>query len=271
MTVTIHPSALVDKAAQIGMGVEIGPFCVVGAHVKLADGVKLRSHVVVDGHTTIGQKTEVFPFAALGLPPQDKKYRGEPTTLAIGSNCVIREHSTIHLGTATGTSHTEVGDEVLFMVNSHIAHDCRIGKGVILANNATLGGHVEIGDYAILGGNSAVHQFVRIGAMAMIGGMSGVEHDVIPFGLATGDRARLNGLNLVGLKRRGLSHGQIHALRDAYRRIFDGDGLRSERIARLKQDYAADQMVMQLVDFAAAESHRPLCVPRSQTSAAEND
>ncbi|MDI9409740.1 MAG: acyl-ACP--UDP-N-acetylglucosamine O-acyltransferase [Candidatus Pacebacteria bacterium] len=271
MTIKLHPTALVNQGAKLGEGVEIGPFCIVGPSVTLGNGVKLRSHVVVDGHTTIGKNTEVFPFAAIGLPPQDKKYKGEPTTLSIGANCVIREHCTIHIGTATGTGHTEVGDEVLFMVNSHIAHDCRIGKGVILANNATLGGHVELGDFVILGGNSAVHQFVRIGAMAMIGGMSGVEHDVIPFGLATGDRARLNGLNLIGLKRRGLAHSQIHALRDAYRRIFNGEGLRIDRIAKLRLDYGADAMVMQMVDFAAFESHRPLCVPMVSPSAAEHD
>ncbi|MCX8501407.1 MAG: acyl-ACP--UDP-N-acetylglucosamine O-acyltransferase [Alphaproteobacteria bacterium] len=271
MTVTIHPTALVDPKASLGPGTVVGAFCVVGPFVVLGDSVHLRSHVVIEGHTTIGSGCEIFPFAALGLPPQDKKYRGEPTTLAIGSNCVIREHSTLHLGTATGTGHTAVGDGVLFMVNSHIAHDCRIGDGVIMANNATLGGHVEVGDFAILGGNCAVHQFVRIGTMAMIGGMTGVEHDVIPFGLATGDRARLNGLNLVGLKRRGLAHRQIHALREAYRQIFSSDGLRSERLERLRRDFAADPLVMQMIEFAEQESHRPLCQPRHLGTAAQHD
>jgi acyl-ACP--UDP-N-acetylglucosamine O-acyltransferase len=219
MTAAIHPSAVVDPAATLGQGVRIGPFCVVGPDVILGDGVELVSHVCVAGVTTIGARTKVWPFASLGHQPQDLKYRGERTRLEIGADNMIREHVTMNPGTAQGGDVTRVGDHGLYMVGVHVGHDCIVGDHVILANNATLGGHVEVGDHAVLGGISAVHQKVRIGAGAMVGGMTGVEKDVIPYGLAIGDRARLAGLNLVGLKRRGVPHEEIHTVRAAYRAI----------------------------------------------------
>ena len=262
MTNTIHPTAIVHPSAKIGEGTVIGPYSIVGEKVTLGARVRLHSHVVVDGICTIGDGTEIYPFSTIGLAPQDKKYRGEATSLAIGSNCIIREHCTFHTGTVTGNGHTQVGNDGLFMVNCHIAHDCRIGNGVILANNATLGGHVEIGDFVIIGGVSAVHQFVRIGAYAMIGGMSGIEADIIPYGIAMGDRARLQGLNLVGLKRRGYSHSAIKEIRRAYNEIFDPDRLMPDKITSVRQNFADNREVMTIVEFIAAESHRNISQPR---------
>ena len=201
----IHPTAVIEDGAELGANVEVGPYSIVGAEVSLGDGVRLHSHVVVGGQTTIGPGTEIFPFASIGLAPQDLKYAGEKSTLTIGARVRIREHVTMNPGTEGGGLITSVGDDCLFMVGSHVAHDCIVGNNVILANNATIAGHVQVGDFAILGGLSAVHQFVRIGAHSMIGGMSGIEQDLIPYGSAMGERARLRGLNLVGIKRRDYS------------------------------------------------------------------
>ena len=205
MTKKIHPSAVVSSKAQIGDNVEIGPFCVVGDDVKIGEGTILKSHVVVEGDTVIGKNNIIFPFASIGLEPQDLKFKGEKSRVEIGDNNKIREHVTIHLGTQDGAMVTKIGSNCLLMVGVHIAHDCVVGNHVIFANNATLAGHVEVGDHVVIGGLSAVHQFVRIGAGAMIGGMSGVESDVFPNGLVMGERASLAGLNLVGLKRREIS------------------------------------------------------------------
>ena len=204
----IHPTAIVEPGARLGEGVVIGPYCCVGGKVELGDGVRLHSHVVVAGKTTIGPNTQIYPFASIGHPPQDLKYKGEESELVIGANNVIREHATMNPGTAGGGLITRIGDNCLFMVGAHVAHDCDIASNVILANNATLAGHVAVDEFAILGGLSAIHQFCRIGRHAMIGGMSGVENDVIPYGSVTGNRARLEGLNIVGLRRRGFSLGQ---------------------------------------------------------------
>lgn len=263
----IHPTAIVESGASIGTDVVIGPYCCVGANVQLGDRVRLESHVVVTGRTKIGADTRVYPFASIGHPPQDLKYKGEPSTLEIGCSNVVREHVTMNPGTEGGGMVTRVGDECLFMVGCHVAHDCRIGNHVIMANNATLGGHVEIGDFAVLGGLSAVHQFVRIGRHAMIGGMSGVEQDVIPYGSVMGDRARLSGLNIVGLKRRGFSRENIHALRTAYRLLFAQEGAITERLDDVVEMYAANETVMEIVAFMRAASARGVCQPKTGNAA----
>jgi UDP-N-acetylglucosamine acyltransferase len=259
----IHPTAIVEPGASIGADVVIGPYCCVGGEAELADRVQLHSHVVVTGRTKVGPDTHIFPFASIGHPPQDLKYKGEPSTLEIGRNNVIREHVTMNPGTEGGGMITRVGDDCLFMVGSHVAHDCRIGNHVIMANNATLGGHVEIGDFAILGGLSAVHQFVRIGRHAMIGGMSGVEQDVIPYGSVMGDRARLSGLNIVGLKRRGFTRENIHALRTAYRLLFAQEGAITERLDDVVEMFEGNETVMEIVAFMRAASSRGVCQPKS--------
>ncbi len=259
----IHPTAVIEAGAELGENVEIGPYCVIGPHVVLGDGVRLNSHVVIGGRTRVGVNTAIYPFAAIGHIPQDLKYDNEPSELMIGANNVIREHATLHPGTAGGGMATRVGDNCLFMVGAHVAHDCRIGDGVIMANNATLGGHVTVGECAIIGGLAAVHQYVRIGRHSMIGGMSGVEHDVIPYGSAMGDRARLTGLNIVGLKRRGFDRDVIHALRTAYRLLFASEGTLVERIEDVVKLYDAYPCVTEITDFMrGANSSRTVLQPR---------
>jgi UDP-N-acetylglucosamine acyltransferase len=262
--VTIHPTAIVHPRAGLGTGVEIGPYCVIGPDVTLGDRVHLVGHVVVDGRTMVGAETVVYPFASLGQPPQDLKYKGEPSTLQIGQRNRIREQVTMNPGTEGGGMVTRIGNDGLFMVGAHVAHDCILGDHVILANNATLGGHVTLGDFAILGGLSAVHQFVRIGAHAMVGGMTGVEQDVIPFGTVTGDRARLTGLNLIGMERRGFAREDIQGVRSAYRMLFGPDGTLAERIEEVSRVFSANQYVRQIIEFARAKSSRGLCQPRAQ-------
>src|SRR5271169_5130043 len=197
MTNTIHPSAVTEDGARLGAGVEIGPFCHVGSQAKLGDGVRLISHVSLAGDTTVGARTVIYPFASIGHPPQDLKYRGEPVRLTIGEDCVIREGVTMNTGTAGGGSETLVGPRCVFLAHSHVAHDCKLGNDVLLSNNVMLGGHCQIGDFAIFSGGSAAHQFVRIGAHAFVGGLTGVENDVIPYGIALGNRASPAGLNFV--------------------------------------------------------------------------
>jgi UDP-N-acetylglucosamine acyltransferase len=257
----IHPTAIVDPKARLGAGVAIGPYCCVGPDVALSDGVILLSHVIVTGITTIGANTRIFPFASIGHQPQDLKYKGEPSRLEIGCNNVIREHVTMNPGTEGGGMVTRIGNNGLFMVNAHVAHDCQIGDHVILVNNATLAGHVQVGDWAIVGGLAAVHQFVRIGRHAMVGGMSGVENDVIPYGSVTGNRARLSGLNIVGLKRRNFSRDTIHALRNAYRLLFAQEGTMLERLQDVAELFKDTEPVMEIVRFIQAESSRALCQP----------
>jgi len=258
----IHPSAVVEPGAVLEDGVRVGPFCVVGPQVKLARHVQLHAHVVVAGDTTIGEGTKVFPFASIGHQPQDLKYRGEASRLEIGSQNMIREHVTMNPGTETGQMLTRVGNRNMFMVGAHVAHDCMIGDNVILANNATLAGHCTVEDHAILGGLCAVHQFVRIGAHAFIGGMSGAENDVIPFGMALGNRAGLAGLNVVGLKRHGFSREQIHSLRRAYRMLFAQEGTVAERLATVEAAFGDEPNVQRIIAFARAGSDRALCTPR---------
>lgn len=260
MSETIHPTAVVDPKATLGSGVTIGPYCCIGPAVELGDDVILRSHAVVDGQTKIGPRTEIFPFTSVGLRPQDLKYKGEKSRLVIGSDTVIRESVTVNPGTEGGGMITRVGDHCLLMVGAHIAHDCQVGNHVIMANNATLAGHVAVGDFAIIGGLSAVHQFVRIGAHAMIGGMTGVDHDVIPYGSVLGERGRLAGLNVVGLKRRGFTRDQLHNLRAAYRMLFEESGTDTvaDRVDRVVKEFGKDGGVGEMVDFITTDSPRGL-------------
>ena len=256
--VTIHPSALVDPAAELGRNVRIGPFCTVGPDVVIEDGAELVSHVVVDGHTRIGPGVILFPFCTVGMAPQDLKYKGEPTRCDIGARTQIREHCTIHRGTATGRGITQVGADCMLMAVAHVAHDCTLGDNVIVANNAVMGGHVSIGDHAVIGGAAAIHQYVRIGRAAMIGGVSGVEGDVIPFGSVIGNRARLAGLNVVGLKRRGFEKAAILSLRSAFRSLFKDEGIFAHRLAETRLIFGTDPLVAEVLAFIDGESHRGL-------------
>jgi UDP-N-acetylglucosamine acyltransferase len=267
MSASIHPSAIVDPAAKTGKGVSIGPFCLVGPNVTLGDNVTLKSHVVVDGHTSIGEGTIVYPFAVLGTAPQDLKFGGEPSRLEIGARNKIREHVTMNPGTQSGGMLTKVGDDGLFMVGVHIAHDCSIGNHVIMANNATLGGHVTVGDHAVIGGLAAVHQFIRIGAFAVIGGMSGVDNDVIPFGRVKGERAHLAGLNLVGLERNGFAKDDIRQIQKAVDSLFTGEGTFDERLARLENDGEGNHSIADIVAFAKGRTRFPLCAPGKSEAA----
>lgn len=260
-TSQIHPAAVIDPKASVHETAKIGPFCVVGPDVVIHENVELKPHVVVDGHTTIGAGTRIFPFASIGAAPQDLKFAGEPSTLIIGKNNTIREHVTMNPGTKTGAMTTTVGDNCLFMMSSHVAHDCVIGNNVIMANNATLGGHVHVGDFVVIGGLAAVHQFVRIGDHAIIGGMSGVESDVIPYGRVKGDRAFLAGLNLIGLERRGFSKDQIRNLQRAFNQLFGEEGTMDQRIDLVSSDFANDDIVMKIIKFAKEKDKFPLCQP----------
>lgn len=254
----IHPRALVAAGAEIGEGVEIGPWCSIGPKVVIEDGARLVSHVVVEGRTRIGAGAVLYPFCTVGLPPQDLKYRGEPTETMIGARSQIREHCTIHRGTVTGSGITRIGADCLLMAVAHVAHDCAIGDGVIIANNVVMGGHVDIGDGAVIGGAAALHQFVRIGRGAMVGGVAGVEADVIPFGSVIGNRARLAGLNLVKLKRLGVARAEIHRLRRAFRTLFRTGGVFAERVAEVRAAYGGDTLIAEILAFIDAPSHRGL-------------
>jgi UDP-N-acetylglucosamine acyltransferase len=254
----IHPTAIVAPGARLGASVEIGPFCTVGPDVELGDGARLISHVVVDGHTTIGAEVALYPFCTVGLAPQDLKYKGEVTRTEVGPRTAIREHVTVHRGTAQGGGLTRVGADCLVMAVTHVAHDCRIGNGVIIANNVVMGGHVEIGDNAVVGGSAAIHQFVRIGRGTMIGGVSGVEADVVPFGLVIGNRARLAGVNVIGLRRRGYDRAQVHQVRAAYRAIFWGEGVFADRLAEVRARCAGDPLIDEILAFIDAPSKRGL-------------
>ena len=254
----IHPTAVVEPGARLGSRVQIGPFCHVGADVVLGDDVRLVSHVVVDGDTTIGDRAVLYPFCTVGLAPQDLKYKGEPTRCEIGARTQIREHCTIHRGTSTGSGVTRVGAGCLLMAVVHVAHDCDVGDGVVIANNVVMGGHVSIGANAVVGGAAAIHQFVRIGRGAMIGGVSGVEADVIPFGSVIGNRARLAGLNVIGLRRRGVDRAQLLRLRAAVRELFWGEGVFADRLPSVRERYGHEALVAEVLDFAAGASKRGL-------------
>jgi UDP-N-acetylglucosamine acyltransferase len=257
----IHPTAIVDAAASLAATVEIGPYCVVGPGVVLHDHVRLAAHVVVEGVTEIGAETSVGPFSSLGGPPQHMAHRGEETRLVIGPRNSIREHVTMNTGTVMGGGVTRVGADGLYMVGSHVAHDCVVGDKVVFANNATLAGHVTIGDFVFMGGLCAVHQFSRIGRYAFVGGGAIVTRDIIPFGSVWGNHARLEGLNLVGLKRRGFSREAINDLRSAWRLLFAPEGAFQERLEDVARVFAGSAEVSEIVEFIRADSNRPLCQP----------
>ncbi len=263
---SIHQSAIIDPKAQIGQGVSIGPYCIVGPDVILEDNVTLKAHVVVDGHTRVGAGTIIYPFAAIGTAPQDLKYHGGPSELIIGKNCKIREHVTMNPGTETGGMKTVVGDNGLFMVGVHIAHDCIVGNNVIMANNATLAGHVQVGNNVLVGGLSAVHQFIRIGDFAVIGGMTGVESDVIPFGRVKGERGHLAGLNLVGLERGGFDKDAVRKISKAVDQMFNGEGTLDARLEKLSSDYQGDDLVQSILTFAKGKERFGLCQPSKKAA-----
>ena len=258
----IHATANVEAGVQLGTGVRIGPFCHVGANVELGDAVELVSHAVVAGRTKVGARTRIYPCASVGHRPQDLKYAGEPTELIVGTDCTIREGVTLNPGTAQGTSRTIVGDHCVLLAHSHVAHDCVLGDNVIMSNNAMLGGHCTVGDYAILGGGAGVHQFVRIGAHAFVAGMSGIENDVIPYGTARGNRAHLEGLNIVGLLRRGFTRDQVHDIRRAYRLLFADEGTLTERVEDVAEEFAEHPIIHEILDFIRERGDRAICMPR---------
>ncbi|CFX41347.1 UDP-N-acetylglucosamine acetyltransferase [Candidatus Filomicrobium marinum] len=258
----IHPTAIIEDGAKVGAGCRIGPYCIVGPQVELAEDVELLSHVVVQGRTKIGARTRIFPFASIGHQPQDLKYKGEPSTLTIGADCMIREGVTMNPGTEGGGMETTVGDHCAFLANSHIGHDCHVGSHVIFSNNVMLAGHCQVGDYVILGGGAAVIQFARVGAHAFLGGMSGLENDLIPYGMALGNRAYLSGLNIVGLQRRGFTRQQIHDLRRAYRLLFADEGNLAERMEDVAQEFADHAIVVEILDFIREGGKRSLCTPK---------
>src|SRR3981189_503277 len=258
----LHPTAIVAPGATLADDVAIGPYCVVGDEVVLGAGVRLMAHVVVDVRAAIGARTLIFPFASIGFEPQDLKYDGEKSSLVIGRDNTIREHVTMNPGTAGGGMMTRIGDNGLFMVGVHVAHDCQIGDHVIMANNATLAGHVVVEDFALLRALSPRHQFVRIGRHAMIGGMSGVERDVIPYGQVMGDRARLYGLNIIGMQRRGFSRADIQGLRSAYNFLFSSDGTLNDRVNETAERFGGVSPVADIIAFIRADSSRAICQPK---------
>ncbi|GAB4354542.1 MAG: acyl-ACP--UDP-N-acetylglucosamine O-acyltransferase [Oricola sp.] len=261
-TTFIHPSAIIESGAEIGNGVRIGPFCHVGRHVVLADNVELMSHVVVMGDTTVGTGTRVFPHAVLGAEPQNTAYKGERTTLKIGANNVIREGVTMHIGTGNARGETLVGDNCMFLAYSHVAHDCVLGNHVVFSNNVMIGGHTTIGDRVIVGGGAGIHQFCNIGHHAFVGGIAAVVHDVIPYGMAIGNRAYMAGLNLVGMKRSGMSKDEINTLRHAYKELFAENGRTLRENARqLSENYADNPAVRDIAEFILVDSKRKFTTP----------
>ena len=259
---TIDPTARIEDGAAIGDGAVIGPYCIVGAHAAIGANCRLMSHVQVMGHTTIGAGCTISPFAVLGGAPQDLSYRGEPTRLEIGAHCTIREGVTMNVGTTKGGGLTKVGDRGFFMNNSHVGHDCFVGNDAIFATSATLGGHCEIGDAVYIGGLSAVHQFTRIGSGVMVGGVCGVRGDVIPCGLVNGQYAALEGLNLIGMKRRKFTRERLATVRSFYQALFHGQGMFAERLARVQAMANDDPAIAEILHFIAQGKHRPLCLPR---------
>jgi UDP-N-acetylglucosamine acyltransferase len=253
----IDASARIAAGGKIGRDVTIGPYCVLGPNVIVGDECRLIAHVHITGHTTIGPRTVIYPFASLGTPPQSTKYRGGPTQLIVGADCDIRECVTMNTGTEADQGVTEVGDRCFFMVGSHVGHDCKVGNHVTFANNVSLGGHVSVGDHVVFGGHAAVRQYCRVGEGAMIVGLSGVRADVIPFAIASGPLANLVGLNVVGLRRRGLSKADIHRVRQVYQTLFFGSGTFRERFERIAADDATDPLIGRVIDFVRAGS-RPL-------------
>ena len=259
----IHSSSFIDKKAKIGKNVKIGPFCYVGPQVEINDEVELISNVHVEGNTIIGKGTKIFPFASIGTQPQDLKYKGENNSLEIGEYNVIREYVTINPGTDGGGGKTVIGNKCLFMISSHVAHDCCVGNDVVIANNVPLGGHVTIEDSVVIGGNSAVQQFTRIGRLAMIGGMTGVLKDVIPFGLSFGNRNYLRGINLIGLKRKKYENKKIMELDSAFKKIFSSKNLH-ENLSKINGEYKGNNLVEEVISFISKDKKRPICTPNSE-------
>ncbi|OUX44693.1 acyl-[acyl-carrier-protein]--UDP-N-acetylglucosamine O-acyltransferase [bacterium TMED277] len=258
----IHKSSVVDPKAKISKNVNIGPFCYVGPNVILDDNVELVSNVHIEGNTKIGKGTRIFPFASIGTQPQDLKFKGEKNSLEIGENNLIREYVTINPGTEGGGSKTTIGNNCLFMISSHVAHDCKVGNEVVVANNVPLGGHVTIEDSVVIGGNSAVQQFTRIGRLAMIGGMTGVLKDVIPFGLSIGNRNHLEGLNLIGLRRKKYENQKIMGLSKAYKEIFASKNLH-ENLSKINSEHKGNELVNEVVTFIEKDKKRPICSPEN--------
>jgi UDP-N-acetylglucosamine acyltransferase len=259
MASLIDPTALIATSAQLGADVIIGPYCTIGDNVVISDNVHLHSHVVIDGHTTIGEGCEIFPFAVLGAPPQHTRYDNEPSRLIIGKKCVIREHVTMHPGTAIDAMETIVGDHGLFFAGAHVAHDCVVGDHVIFANNAALGGHVKIGDHVMLGGFSAVQQWCRVGAHSMVGAHSLVDADIIPFCIAAGNRAKLSGINVIGLERRGFSAETLTSLRDLFRLLVRGNGLFASRLNDVREKFSGQVEFDLLFSFIDSAGRNGIC------------
>ena len=258
----IHKSSVIDSKAKISKNVKIGPFCYIGPEVELEERVELISNVHLEGNTKIGSGTKIFPFASIGTQPQDLKYNNEKNSTTIGDNNIIREYVTINPGTESGGSKTIIGNNCLFMISSHVAHDCKIGNNVIIANNVPLGGHVIIEDSVVIGGNSAVQQFTRIGRLAMIGGMTGVLKDVIPFGLSIGNRNYLQGLNLIGLRRKKYENQKIMALDKAYKEIFSSKNL-YDNLSKINGEYKDNELVNEVITFIEKDKKRPICLPKN--------
>ena len=258
----IDRTAIIDKNAKLGSDVKIGPYTVIGPNVEIGNDVVIHSHVSIYGNTQIGNGNIIYPFASIGNDPQDLKYNGEKTKLIIGDNNKIREYVTVNPGTISGGGETIIGNNCLFMISSHVAHDCKVGNNVIIANNVPLGGHVKIEDNVVIGGNSAVQQFTRIGKMAMIGGMTGVLHDVIPYGLSTGNRNSLQGLNLIGLRRAKFENKDILGLSEAYKEIFATKNI-NENISKLNGSFRENPLVKNVIDFITKDKKRSICTPFS--------
>jgi len=259
----IHKSAIIDSKAKIGLNVKIGPYTIIEGNVEIGEGSEIQSHVSIIGNTKIGTNNKIYSFASIGNDPQDLKYNGEETQLEIGNNNKIREYVTINPGTKGGGGLTKIGNNCLFMVSSHIAHDCLVGNNVILANNVPLGGHAEIEDDVIIGGNSAVQQFTRIGRSAMIGGMCGVVRDIIPYGIAHGNRSILQGLNLIGLRRKNIANKEIITLTEAYNELFKNENL-TQNLNNLNTNLKKNRLVLDVVTFLEKDKKRPICTPFSK-------
>ena len=259
----IHKTCIIDKNAKISLTAKIGPYTIIGSNVEISDEVEIHSHVNIVGNTKIGKGTKIFPFASIGTQPQDLKYKGEKNSLVIGKNNIIREYVTINPGTQAGGTITKIGDNCLFMISSHIAHDCQIGNNVVIANNVPLGGHVIIEDSVVIGGNSAVQQFTRIGRLAMVGGMTGVLKDVIPFGLSFGNRNYLKGINLIGLRRNKYKNKTIIELDKAYKKIFSSRNLH-ENLSKINGEYKENDLVKEVINFIEKDKKRPICTPQSE-------
>ena len=259
----IHKTAIIESNSKISKNVKIGPYSVIGANVEIGEGTEIQSHVSIIGNTKIGKNNKIYPFASIGNDPQDLKFKGEETKLEIGDNNKIREYVTVNPGTKGGGGLTKVGNNCLFMVSSHIAHDCYVGNNVILANNVPLGGHAFIDDEVIIGGNSAVQQFTRVGRSAMIGGMCGVVRDVIPYGIVHGNRSVLQGLNLIGLRRKNFQNKEIIVLSDAYKEIFKNENL-TGNLKNLSEEHKSSELVKEVINFIEKDKKRPICTPFSK-------